>query len=87
MQAAEVRQMLAAKAARQQRRGEQPLNVEAEAERLLESAERPHGKDAIDAELRAEVASWSSPATNAACAKDGSRSTSRARPKSNSQIS
>jgi len=55
MQAAEVRQMLAAKAERQRQRGEQPLDVEAEAERLLASAERPRGKDAIDVELRAEV--------------------------------
>lgn len=55
MQAAEVRQMLAAKAERQRQRGEQPLDVEAETERLLASAERPRGQDAIDAELRAEV--------------------------------
>ncbi|HEX6204788.1 MAG TPA: hypothetical protein VFZ29_03165 [Solirubrobacterales bacterium] len=55
MQAAEVRQMLAAKAERQRQRGEQPLDVEVEAERLLASAERPRGQDAIDAELRAEV--------------------------------
>jgi hypothetical protein len=55
MQAAEVRQMLAAKAERQRQRGEQPLDVDAEAERLLASAERPRGAEAIDAELRAEV--------------------------------
>ena len=55
MQAAEVRQMLAAKAERQRQRGERPLDVEAEAERLLASAERPRGQEAIDAELRAEV--------------------------------
>jgi hypothetical protein len=55
MQAAEVRQMLAAKAERQRQRGEQPLDVEAEAKRLLASPERPRGQDAIDAELRAEV--------------------------------
>ena len=55
MQAAEVRQMLIAKADRQRQRGERPLDVEAEAERLLASAERPRGQDAIDAELRAEV--------------------------------
>jgi hypothetical protein len=55
MQAAEVRQMLAAKAERQRQRGEQPLDVETEAERLLASAERPRGTDAMDAELRAEV--------------------------------
>jgi len=55
MQAAEVRQMLAAKAERQRQRGEQPLDVETEAERLLASAERPRGRDAIDAELRSEV--------------------------------
>lgn len=55
MRAAEVRQMLVAKAERQRMRGEQPLDVEAEAERLLASAERPRAQDAIDAELRAEV--------------------------------
>lgn len=55
MQAAEVRQMLQAKAERQRDRGERPLDVEAETERLLESAEAPRGKAAIDAELRAEV--------------------------------
>ncbi len=55
MQAAEVRQMLDAKAERQRQRGEQPLDVEAEAERLLAGTERPRGQDAIDAELRAEV--------------------------------
>src|SRR6185295_5150245 len=45
MRAAEVRQMLNAKAERQRQRGERPLA----------SAERPRGQDAIDAELRAEV--------------------------------
>jgi hypothetical protein len=55
IQAAEVRQMLIAKAERQQRRGEAPLDVEAEAERLLAAAERPRGQEGIDAELRAEV--------------------------------
>ncbi|MFL5873226.1 MAG: hypothetical protein ACJ75T_07115 [Solirubrobacterales bacterium] len=55
MQAAEVRQMLQAKAERQRERGERPLDVEAETERLLASAERPRGQDAIDAEMRAEV--------------------------------
>jgi hypothetical protein len=51
IQAAEVRQMLAAKAERRQRHGEAPLDVEAEATRLLEQPARPAG----DAELRAEV--------------------------------
>ncbi len=55
MQAAEVRQMLEAKAERQRQRGEPPVDVEAEAERLLARPERPHGQDAIDAELQAEV--------------------------------
>ena len=55
IQAAEVRQMLEAKSARGTRRGEAPLDVEAEAERLLAAAERPRGREAIDAELRAEV--------------------------------
>lgn len=55
MRAAEVRQMLAAKAERQRQRGEDPLDVETEADRLLASPERPRGQDAIDAELRAEV--------------------------------
>jgi hypothetical protein len=55
IQAAEVRQMLEAKSERRRRRGEAPLDVEAEAERLLAAAEQPRGQDAIDAELQAEV--------------------------------
>jgi hypothetical protein len=55
IQAAEVRQMLEAKSQRREQRGEPPLDVEAETERLLEEAERPRGADAMDAELRAEV--------------------------------
>jgi hypothetical protein len=55
IQAAEVRQMLEAKSERRRRRGEAPLDVEAETRRLLAAAERPRGKAAIDAELRAEV--------------------------------
>ncbi|MGN6258647.1 MAG: hypothetical protein ACTHN3_13005 [Solirubrobacterales bacterium] len=55
IQAAEVRQMLEAKSERRKQRGEPPLDVEAETERLLATAEEPRGKEAIDAELRAEV--------------------------------
>jgi hypothetical protein len=55
IQAAEVRQMLEAKSERRRRRGEAPLDVENEAERLLAAGERPRGQAAIDAELRAEV--------------------------------
>ncbi len=55
IQAAEVRQMLIAKQERQRQRGEAPLDVEAETERLLATAERPRGAEAMDAELRAEV--------------------------------
>lgn len=55
IQAAEVRQMLEAKSHRRERRGESPLDVEAETERLLAAAERPRGAAAMDAELRAEV--------------------------------
>ncbi|MFL5898420.1 MAG: hypothetical protein ACJ76D_08170 [Solirubrobacterales bacterium] len=55
IQAAEVRQMLEAKSERRRQRGEVPLDVEAEAERLLAAAEQPRGEAAIDAELRAEV--------------------------------
>ena len=55
IQAAEVRQMLEAKSERRRRRGEAPLDVEAETERLLAAGEQPRGTDAIDAELRAEV--------------------------------
>ncbi len=55
VQAAEVRQMLEAKSQRRQMRGEAPLDVEAETERLLASAERPRGEEAMDAELRTEV--------------------------------
>lgn len=55
IQAAEVRQMLEAKSERRRRRGEAPLDVEAETERLLAAAERPRAEEAMDAELRAEV--------------------------------
>jgi hypothetical protein len=55
VQAAEVRQMLEAKSQRRQQRGEAPLDVEAETERLLAAAEKPRGDEAMDAELRAEV--------------------------------
>ncbi|HEU5062893.1 MAG TPA: hypothetical protein VFT79_07050 [Solirubrobacterales bacterium] len=55
IQAAEVRQMLEAKSLRRQQRGEAPLDVEAETERLIAEAERPRGAEAVDAELRAEV--------------------------------
>ncbi len=56
IQAAEVRQMLEAKAARQRRRGERPIQVEAETARLLETAgERPPAGARMEDELRAEV--------------------------------
>lgn len=55
VQAAEVRQMLEAKSERRQQRGEAPLDVAAETERLLASAGQPRGAEAMDAELRAEV--------------------------------
>lgn len=56
IQAAEVRQMLEAKSARRQRRGETPLDVEAEAARLLaDAAEEARRRPDAGAELRAEV--------------------------------
>jgi hypothetical protein len=56
IQAAEVRQLLQAKSERRQRRGEAPLDVEAETERLLAEAAPPASRqDEVDAELRAEV--------------------------------
>lgn len=55
IQAAEVRQMLEAKSERRRRRGEAPLDVEAETRRLLTAAERPRGEEAMNEELRAEV--------------------------------
>lgn len=55
LQAAEVRQMLEAKSERRRQRGEAPLDVEAETERLLAAAGQPRDSDAMDAELRAEV--------------------------------
>ena len=54
MQAAEVRQMLIAKAERQRRRGAGELDVEAEATRLLTTPEPP-APARLDAELRAEI--------------------------------
>lgn len=56
VQAAEVRQMLAAKAGRQERRGERVLDVEVEATRLLAPMDgAPSTGARQDAELRAEV--------------------------------
>jgi hypothetical protein len=56
IQEAEVRQMLEAKASRLRQRGEAPIDVEAEAARLLAPADGALGAAArIDAELRAEV--------------------------------
>jgi hypothetical protein len=56
IQAAEVRQMLAAKSAHRERRGEAPLDVEAEAARLLKAKDAPTDAQAHqDATLRAEV--------------------------------
>ncbi len=52
LQAAETRQMLEAKSYRRQQRGEPPLDVEAEAKRLLEP---PTAPTSADAELRDEV--------------------------------
>jgi hypothetical protein len=54
IQAAEVRQMLEAKAARREERGEPTLDVEAESARLLAAASE-HAPAAHDEELRAEV--------------------------------
>src|SRR4029077_3955258 len=55
VQAPEVRQMLEAKSQRRQQRGEAPLDVEAETQRLLAESERPRGAEAIDVELRGVV--------------------------------
>jgi hypothetical protein len=56
IQAAEVRQMLEAKASRLERRGEAAIDIEAEAARLLASAdEAPSAGARQEAELRAEV--------------------------------
>jgi hypothetical protein len=56
IQAAEVRQMLEAKASRLRRRGEAPIDVEAETTRLLAPAGEALDAGARqDAELRAEV--------------------------------
>ncbi len=56
IQAAEVRQMLEAKAERLRRRGKAPLDVEAEAKRLLAPASEPAAAAARhDGELRAEI--------------------------------
>jgi hypothetical protein len=56
VQAAEVRQMLAAKASRQELRGEAPIDIDAEATRLLRpEAQAPSAGARQNAELRAEV--------------------------------
>jgi hypothetical protein len=51
LQAAEARQMLEARSYRRQRRGLEPVDVEAELRELLDSAPEP----TVDDELRAEV--------------------------------
>jgi hypothetical protein len=51
-QEAEARQMLEARSYRRQRRGEPPLDIEAEMSRLLDPAA---AHPSVDAELRAEV--------------------------------
>jgi hypothetical protein len=53
LQATEARQMLEAKSYRRRQRGEAPLDVEAELERLLASTGGPTGD--LDEKLRAEV--------------------------------
>jgi hypothetical protein len=56
IQAAEVRQLLQAKSERRERRGEAPLDVEAETERLLtEASPATDRQEKFDAELREEV--------------------------------
>ena len=55
IQAAEVRQMLEAKSERRRQRGEEPLDVVAETERLLAAGAQPRGEEAMDVELRAEI--------------------------------
>jgi hypothetical protein len=55
IQAAEVRQMLTAKSELRQRRGEAPIDVEAEAARLLAAGDGGDPRPDMDAELRAEV--------------------------------
>ncbi|HET6997475.1 MAG TPA: hypothetical protein VFI03_02710 [Solirubrobacterales bacterium] len=56
MQAAEVRQMLEAKSERRRRRGEKPIDVEAEATRLLATADEVAETSARrDTALRTEV--------------------------------
>jgi hypothetical protein len=53
IQAAEARQMLEAKSYRRQRRGEEPLEVEAEMQRLL--ALKEAAEPSLDEKLRSEV--------------------------------
>lgn len=55
IQAAEVRELLAAKSERRQERGEAPLDVDAEADRLLDAGPAPSRRAAMDDELRSEV--------------------------------
>ncbi|HEU4392210.1 MAG TPA: hypothetical protein VFR04_01105 [Solirubrobacterales bacterium] len=56
IQAAEVRQMLEAKVSRLERRGEPPIDVEAETERLLApTGEAPSTGERQNMQLRAEV--------------------------------
>ena len=62
--------MLEAKAERQRRRGEAPIDVEAETTRLLAPAdEAPGPAPARTPSCGPRCASWSSPATNGGCAR------------------
>ena len=73
----EIRQMLEAKSARREARGEAPLDVEAELASLTSAA------PVADPALREESASWSWHATSGAQDRARSRSTSRPRSSAN----
>ena len=75
----ELRQMLEAKAYRQSARGETPLDVDAELERLLAEQRAGPRRSTTIPRCARRSASSSSPATSAARARARSRSTSRPR--------
>ena len=73
----EIRQLLEAKAYRQQSRGQAPIDVDRELDRLLTEEEAAVPRATTPSCAR-RCASWSSPATSAASARARSRSTSSA---------
>ena len=74
---AEIRQLVEAKSARREARGQAPLNVEAEIDALTAGRATPAGAPTPPCAKRSASSSW--PATSAAKDRESRRSTSRPR--------